>query len=152
MTISDTEGILDLEEFLQRPIFAHLATNCELGPRDSPVWFLWEEGAIWIIGHESDSFPKRIQEEPKCAIGIVDFDAGSGKVHHVGFRGHASVVPVNNERSFRLLSKYLGDDKSKWDKSRFGRNLETFGGYLFVKFIPDTVVIRNQSYNGPLAG
>ena len=30
--------IFDLDEFLSRPLFAHLAHNTEQGPRESPVW------------------------------------------------------------------------------------------------------------------
>ena len=68
-----------LNEILARPLFAHLATASEHGPRESPVWFLWEEGALWIIGnYKTDSFPKRIEQEPRCAIGVVDFDVATG--------------------------------------------------------------------------
>ena len=146
MEIVDREGELDLEEFLTRPIFAHLATWHEEGPRESPVWFVWEEGAIWIIGHQTDTFPKRVADEPRCAIGFVDYDAPSGMLHHVGFRGSATIEPICNKRSHRILAKHLGDDRSKWDRRRFGRDLEADGNYLFVKFIPETAVIRNQSY------
>lgn len=31
-----------LDDLLQRPLFAHLSTVHEDGPRESPVWFLWE--------------------------------------------------------------------------------------------------------------
>jgi hypothetical protein len=64
-----------LEHILSRPLFAHLATAHEHGPRESPVWFLWEENSIWMIGnYNTDSFPKRIERDPRCAIGIVDFN------------------------------------------------------------------------------
>jgi hypothetical protein len=45
-----------IEKILSRPLFAHLATASERGPRESPVWFLWEGGALWIIGnYKTDS-------------------------------------------------------------------------------------------------
>jgi hypothetical protein len=34
--------IFELEEFLARPLFAHLTTSSELGARESPVWFYWD--------------------------------------------------------------------------------------------------------------
>jgi len=40
-----------MDDVLKRPLFAHLATASEHGPRESPVWFLWEDDAIWIIGN-----------------------------------------------------------------------------------------------------
>jgi hypothetical protein len=30
----------DLDEFLKEPLFAHLSTMSDEGPRDSPVWYL----------------------------------------------------------------------------------------------------------------
>ncbi|MEX2169081.1 MAG: pyridoxamine 5'-phosphate oxidase family protein [Pirellulales bacterium] len=66
-----------LDEVLARPLFAHLATDSEHGPRESPVWFLWEDETLWFIGnYQSDTFPKRIEREPRCAIGVVEFDIG----------------------------------------------------------------------------
>jgi hypothetical protein len=134
-----------LEEVLSRPLFAHLATDSELGVRESPVWFLWEDEALWIIGnYETDTFPKRIELEPRCAIGIVDFDLLTGLVQHVGFRGRATVHPHDESRAKRLLSRYLGENQEQWD-TRF---VEVLGdaNFVFVRFEPETAVVRDQSY------
>jgi hypothetical protein len=48
--------LFDLDEFLSRPLFAHLAHASEHGPRESPVWFHWDGASVWIIG--GDSFPR----------------------------------------------------------------------------------------------
>ena len=131
-------------EILSRPLFAHLATSSEAGPRESPVWFLWEDGALWIIGnYRTDSFPKRIEQDPRCAIGIVDFDASTGLVQHLGFRGLASLQPSDVERTKRLLSRYMGKLED-WD----ARFVEILGDaeYIFIRFEPETAVVRDQSY------
>jgi hypothetical protein len=133
-----------MRDILSRPLFAHLATSSESGSRESPVWFLWEDGALWIIGnYRTDSFPKRIEQDPRCAIGIVDFDVSTGLVQHVGFRGRASLQPHDEERVKRLLSRYMGKQED-WD-SRF---VEILGDtdYMLIRFEPETVVIRDQSY------
>lgn len=133
-----------MSDLLARPLFAHLATSSEAGPRESPVWFLWEDSALWIIGnYRTDSFPKRIERDPRCAIGIVDFDASTGLVQHVGLRGRAALQPHDEERIKRLLSRYMGELET-WD-SRF---VEILGDtdYIFIRFEPETVVVRDQSY------
>lgn len=133
-----------LEDVLSRPLFAHLATASEDGPRSSPVWFLWEEKALWIIGnYRTDSFPKRVEREPRCAIGVVDFDAGTGLVRHVGFRGSARLTPHDRGRMVRLLGRYLGALEA-WDE-RFVEILDD-EDYVFVRFEPETAVVRDQSY------
>ncbi|QYR19331.1 pyridoxamine 5'-phosphate oxidase family protein [Paenibacillus sp. sptzw28] len=132
----------DLDEFLKEPLFAHLSTMSDEGPRDSPVWYLWEKTQLWIIGTSADSFPNRILKNPKCAIGIVDFNRNTGKVLHVGFRGAASVRPYDKDIAMRLLSRYLGPNMEDWD-SRF-RGLSDSN--LLISFTPETVVVRDQSY------
>jgi Pyridoxamine 5'-phosphate oxidase len=134
-----------MEEILARPLFAHLATvSFEGVPRESPVWFLWEGGAVWIIGnYQTDSFPKRIEQDARCALGIVDFDVQTGLVQHVGFRGKARVEAHDAARMKRLLSRYLGKLED-WD-SRFVEILDETD-YIFLRFEPETAVVRDQSY------
>jgi nitroimidazol reductase NimA-like FMN-containing flavoprotein (pyridoxamine 5'-phosphate oxidase superfamily) len=139
-----SEGV-DLDDLLARPLFAHLATASEDGPRDSPVWFLWESQAIWIIGsRRTDTFPTRVERDPRCAVGIVHFDRERGLVHHVGMRGRAKIEPFDPQRAERLLSRYLTGSSDTWDP-RF-RDTLADPDNLFVRFDPETVVTRDVSY------
>ncbi len=134
-----------LNEILSRPLFAHLATASEFGVRESPVWFLWEDEILWIIGnYKTDTFPSRVERESRCAIGIVDFNLSTGLVQHVGFRGYASIQSHDESRAKRLLSRYLRGQQKEWD-SRF---IDVLGDtdFVFVRFEPETVVVRDQSY------
>jgi hypothetical protein len=134
-----------LDEFLAHPLFAHLATTSDEGPRESPVWFLWEESAIWILGNRrTDTFPARIKREARCAVGIVDSEVSTGRVHHAGIRGRAVVVPFDRNRAIRLLARYLGGDLSRWD-ARFRESLDDPENVL-VRVEPETVVVRDVSY------
>ncbi|MBB6450815.1 nitroimidazol reductase NimA-like FMN-containing flavoprotein (pyridoxamine 5'-phosphate oxidase superfamily) [Geomicrobium halophilum] len=143
MEIIRGSNSFDLNEFLKRPLFAHLSTiTKDERPRESPVWFYWDNECIWIIGTSSDSFPGRIKEKPRCAIGIVELDHTTGKVLHAGFRGQATVEPFDQGIAKRLLSRYLGPEEENWDP-RF-RNLGDSN--IFVRFVPETVVVRDQSF------
>jgi len=53
---------------------AHLATSCAKGPRDSPLWFLYEDQRIWLFGTDEDSFINRLHDEPRCALSVVEFN------------------------------------------------------------------------------
>jgi hypothetical protein len=143
--IRDRPASVDLEEFLARPLFAHLATYSSDGARDSPVWFLWEDGVVWIIASRAtDSFPARLERDPRCAVGIVDFELATGLVQHVGFRGRATIERFDRELAARLLARYLGDDQAGWDQ-RFRRTLDDADNVL-VRVQPETVVARDVSY------
>lgn len=134
--------IFDLDQFLARPLFAHLSTASDDGPRESPVWFLWENGLVWIIG--GDSFPRNIQREPRVAIGVIDFDPASGTLHHVGMRGTAEVLPYSPQIARRIVQKYCGPAElwpERFDDIRTGECT-----LPMVRFVPNTIVMRDQSY------
>jgi hypothetical protein len=134
----------DIDSFLRKPLFAHLATTAEAGPRESPVWFLWEAGALWLVGNNRDSFPKRIQFEPRCAVGVVDFDLAQGLLRHVGVRGTGTIESLDAGRLNRLLSRYLGSDKSAWNPQFREGVIDRLE--LMVRIEPTSIVARDQSY------
>ncbi len=136
----------DHEAFLQRPLFAHLATVADAGPRDSPVWFVFEDGAFWIIGDTAaDTFPARIAAAPVCALGIVDFDRATGLVQHVAVRGTGAVVPFDADRARRIFCKYMGAE-SEWDP-RFRPTVDDPPPTaVFVRVVTETMLVRDQSY------
>jgi hypothetical protein len=99
---------------------------------------------VWFIGNRRDSFPRRIAQDGRCAIGIVDFDLSRGVLAHVGMRGLAEVVELDQDRLYRLLSRYLGVDRSRWNVN-FRRSVIDHLD-LMVRFDPSSVVSRDQSY------
>ena len=88
----------EIETVLHQPLMAHLSTVDQGAPRDSPVWFIWEESSIWLFGTTQDSFVKRLQKEPQCAVGVVDYRLEQGILKHVGIRGTATIHAVDKER------------------------------------------------------
>lgn len=142
--VEDTLNV-DLEAILNRPLFCFLATTDDGAPRISPLWFLWEDDVIWIIGDTQKTYPSRIEQNPETALAIVDFDRTIGKVRHIGMRGQATVEPHDPARAERLLSQYLGPDKDEWD-TFFGDPYQWGDEMVMIRFDPDTVVARDQSY------
>jgi hypothetical protein len=133
----------DLDAFLAQPLIAHLATASTAGPRDSPLWFLWEDSCVWFVGTSDDSFPKRVGLNEQCAVGIVDFSLSSGILRHVGMRGRASVATLDQNRLHRLVTKYLGAEPH-WNPAFQANVIERLD--LMVRFEPDSTVARDQSY------
>lgn len=135
-----------LESFLARPLFCFLGTVTDGQPRVTPLWFHWEDGAVWIIANAEKSYPKRVEATPETTVAIVDFERASGRVEHVGMRGTATVEDHDPERAIRLLKPYLGPDPSEWDQSRFPDPHEWGEEMVMLRFEPETVVARDQSY------
>jgi len=137
------EQDFDFEVFLARPLFAHLATVDEVGACESPAWFLWEDSALWLIAASDSSFPKRISNDARCALGIIDFDLERGFLQHVGMRGRGVVIPCDRRRLIRLLTRYLGPptEWNPWFKESVIDKQD-----VMVRFEPETIVARDQSY------
>jgi Pyridoxamine 5'-phosphate oxidase len=134
----------DVTEVLAKPLMAHLASHSAAGPRDSPLWFLWEEEAIWLIGRTQDSFVQRLRLEPRCAVGVVDFDVGRGVLRHVGIRGTAEIQSMCEQRLQRLLRRYLGDDMTLWNAWFVAHVVEPLDA--MIRVIPHSIVANNYSY------
>jgi nitroimidazol reductase NimA-like FMN-containing flavoprotein (pyridoxamine 5'-phosphate oxidase superfamily) len=137
----------ELDAFLDRPLFAFLATVDDGDPRVSPLWFLWEDGSVWIVGDRRKTYPGRIERTAETALAVVDFDPATGRVQHVGMRGRAAVEPHDPARSERLLAKYLGPEPDEWDEPFFGDPYEWDDRMVTIRFDPKTVVARDQSYS-----
>jgi len=141
---------LDPLSVLAKPLMAHLATASPDGPRHSPVWFLWEDGAIWLISNTAERLAARLRAEPRCAIGIVDFDNEKGILRHVGMRGRAKLHPLDLARRNRLLAKYIGADEKAWRPDFKAAAVDTIDVLIeFVPDGPDSIVARDQSYFSP---
>ena len=138
-----TGHIFDFAEFMSRPLFAHLAHAGVDGPCESPVWFHWDGQAVWIIG--GSTFPDNLRREPRCALGIVDWDRTAGLLHHVGLRGTAEVLPFDANMARPIFRRYFGPDETEWDR-RFDDVFDGTQALEMVRFVPETVVLRDQSY------
>lgn len=134
----------DPEIVLNQPLMIHLASSCQEGPRSSPLWFLYEEDRIWLFGLKEDSFVKRLRDEPRCALSVVDFGLDEGKLLHVGVRGKAVIDQVCSKRLERFVGKYLGSDKASWNAWFVKHIVDPIDVMIGVEI--DSVVAKNVSF------
>jgi len=134
----------DIEPILAKPLMAHLSTIENDEPRDSPVWFLYDESSLWIFGTSKDSFIKRLNKNCNCAIGIVDFDVEKGLLKHIGFRGKAICNKIDPDRLNHFLIKYLGSDSTQWNSWFIKHVVNPLN--VMVQYIPKTIVAKDVSF------
>ncbi|OSY39673.1 MULTISPECIES: pyridoxamine 5'-phosphate oxidase family protein [Pseudonocardia] len=99
------------EEFLARPLVAHVATS---GPTVRPIWFLWEEAAVWWITGDYSRLPRRLAADPDVVVVVDSCDLATGEVLQVVMSGSAEVVDMDLDRARRKLTRYLGPDPGGW--------------------------------------
>ena len=129
------------------PLMANLATMSAEGPRNAPVWFIWEDDAIWMLGDRDGSSVARLEDDPRCAVEIVHFDRGSGILLHLGMRGSATVEAMRPALFARLLEKYLGANRSRWNAwfiERIARIHDPSG--RLIRLEPQSFFTNNVSY------
>lgn len=103
------------ESVLHMPLMANLATMSADGPRNAPVWFHWEDDALWMPGDAQGSSARRLHDDPRCAVEIVHYDNLSGVLAHLGLRGTADIQRMCPDLFRRLLARYLGSDPARWN-------------------------------------
>ncbi len=137
----------DPEEVLALPLMAILSTASPEGPRGAPVWYHWEEGALWMPSSTGASSARRIADDPRVAVEIVDYDNGAGVLRHLGLRGRASVVAEDAALFERLLTRYLGRDRHAWN-TWFVRAIARIGAPdgRMIRLVPESVFINDVSY------
>lgn len=123
---------------------AHFVTASPDGPKKSPVGFLWDEETVWLIGTSHNSFPNRPSSDPRCVIGIVDFDVGSGVLRHVRIRGAAEILAIDQTRLARPLVRYLGPDKNAWDPWFVEHVVSPLD--LMIPITPKSIIAKDMSH------
>ncbi|MCF1593691.1 pyridoxamine 5'-phosphate oxidase family protein [Streptomyces muensis] len=135
----------DVDTFLQRPLTARIATN---GPTVRPVWFLWEDGAFWVLTGPWTRLFDRVRDDPAVALVVDECDPATGLVRQVIARGRAELVSFDVPRGRRKLARYLGADEARWD-ARFVRYLyddPAERGTVWLRLEPVSLNVQDLSY------
>jgi hypothetical protein len=137
----------DPADILLKPLMANLATVAADGsPRNAPVWFQWEDGALWMLGSEGNASVGRIAADPRVAVEIVDYDNARGVLRHLGFRGRASIEPMDTGLFRRLLTRYLGPPETwnGWFIAEIA-HIDDPSGRL-IRLVPETTFTNDVSF------
>jgi hypothetical protein len=132
----------DIDEFLAQPLTARVATS---GPSVRPTWYLWEDGAFWILSGRWSRLPDRVRTAPRIALTVDVCDLGTGLVRQVIATGDAAVLPFDVPRGRRMLVRYLGMDEDRWD-ARFRAYLHENTETVWVRLAPSGLTAKDLTY------
>ncbi|MBB4688602.1 pyridoxamine 5'-phosphate oxidase family protein [Amycolatopsis jiangsuensis] len=138
----------DVDEFLAQPRTARVATN---GPTVRPTWYLWEDGAFWILSGPWSRLPGRIRASPRLALTVDVCDLATGLVRQVVASGVARILPFDVPRGRRKLTRYLGEDESRWD-ARFRHCLYEDCDAVWIRLEPARMRAGDLSYRVSSSG
>ncbi|MEQ8484229.1 MAG: pyridoxamine 5'-phosphate oxidase family protein [Pseudomonadales bacterium] len=137
----------DPQSVLSRPLIAILSTLAGDGaPRNAPVWYHWDAGALWMLSDDTASSARRIASDPRVSVEIVDYDNRQGVLRHLGLRGRATIEPMDPDLFRRLLTRYLGPEPgwNRWFIDQVAR-IDDPSGRL-IRLAPDNIYTNDVSY------
>ncbi|GAB4492710.1 MAG: PPOX class F420-dependent oxidoreductase [Anaerolineales bacterium] len=102
------------QNFLSRPLLGRLATVSPEGqPHVVPVWFLYEDGFVWVSAFQSTRKVIDLERNPQCAI-VIDIEQGQETLSAVALEGRAELIRTPflevRQRAQRIYAKYLGPE------------------------------------------
>ncbi len=104
-----------IDNFLEQPRFAIVATNRADGPpQQSPVWYLYEDGKVYINVYTRSVKYKNISRDPAISICVAG-DPPDARA--VIMTGEAEIVqrdstPDFDDLSWRLVRRYYDSDEA----------------------------------------
>jgi nitroimidazol reductase NimA-like FMN-containing flavoprotein (pyridoxamine 5'-phosphate oxidase superfamily) len=131
-----------IDAFLATPgLLGRLATVSPQGmPHVVPVWYLWEEGCLWIHSFESTRKVRQLRQRPACAL-VVDVTEKIEGLTAVLIEGQADLVTAPRSevraRAERVYRRYLSPEElaapepQSWLDSEEG---------LILKIVPRRII------------
>ena len=104
----------EIEEFLQAPRFAVVGTNRVNGPPQlTPVWYLYENGKIYVSMFVESAKYKNLRRDPRVSICVAGENPDARAVIFSGtvelfLKGNATWV---DDIVWRLARRYYDNDK-----------------------------------------
>jgi general stress protein 26 len=114
----------EVDEFLAVQRTARVATTNGDGPHVTPLWFIWEGGALWLYSITKSRRWADLRADPRVAV-LVDDGIEFLELHGVEITGEVTVIGevprvgedcpelVAPERS--MARKYFGGDEVPYD-------------------------------------
>ncbi len=104
-----------IEGVLAEPVLARLATTNPktMQPHVVPVWFMWENGCVWISSFVSTRKIRELKHNPRGAV-LIESKQEGGKLTAVLLEGEVELVAEPrqevSEIARRIYIRYLGVD------------------------------------------
>ncbi len=133
-----------IEEFVQVSRHAIVGTNRRNGPPQlSPVWYLYEEGRIYISVLVASAKYSNLQRDPRIGLCI---DGGHPDARAVMIYGSAELIvaesPWREETRWRIIRRYFDNDE---EAHRFKEQARDWGPTALIVVTPQKTI--SQDFN-----
>lgn len=108
----------EMEEYLGGKHIAHLATlNPDGSPHVIPIWYMYAEGKLYMIGGNAGAKARNIRQDPRVVVSITGQEQ---PYKYVLVHGTAQIVTEEIEQlTLAVTTRYMGQE----DGAEFAREL-----------------------------
>ncbi len=133
-----------VEEFLEAPRHAIVGTNRRDGPPQlSPVWYLHEEGRLYISILVTSAKYRNLRRDPRISLCV---DGGHPDARAVMIHGGAELIeaesPWRDEMIWRITRRYHDSDE---DARQFREQARDWGRTALIVVTPEKII--SQDFN-----
>ncbi len=141
---SSTMTEAQIEEFHRVPRNAVAGTNRRDGaPQLSPVWYLYEDGRIYIGVRVASAKYRNLQRDPRIGLCI---DGGHPDSRAVMIYGRAELIeadsPWRDQMEWRITRRYYDSDE---EARRFREEARQWGPSALIVMTPERTI--SQDFN-----
>ena len=133
-----------VEEFLKPPRHAIVGTNRRDGPPQlSPVWYLYEDGRIYIGVLATTAKARNLRRDPRISLCV---DGGHPDARAVMIHGGAELIEVESpwreQVIWRIIRRYHDSDE---DARQYQETSRDWGPTVLIVVTPEKII--SQDFN-----
>jgi len=126
----------EVDAFLAEQRTCRVATVGSTGPHATPLWFVWQDGALWLTSLSRSQRWIDLQNDPRIAV-VVDAGEDYGELRGVELRGRVEVVG-EVPRTGEPVSELDGPEQAFADKYS-GGTIVRDGRHAWLRLVPEKV-------------
>jgi hypothetical protein len=126
----------EVDAFLAEQRTCRVATVGSTGPHATPLWFVWQDGVLWLTSLSRSQRWTDLQNDPRIAV-VVDTGEDYGELRGVELRGRVEVVG-EVPRTGEPLPELNGPEQAFADKYS-GGTIVRDGRHAWLRLVPEKI-------------
>jgi Pyridoxamine 5'-phosphate oxidase len=126
----------EVDAFLAEQLTCRVATVGTNGPHATPLWYVWQDGAIWLTSLSRSQRWTDLQNDPRIAV-VVDAGEAYTELRGVELRGRVEVVG-EVPRTGEPVPELDGPEQAMADRYA-GGTIVRDGRHAWLKLVPEKI-------------
>lgn len=126
----------EVDAFLDEQRICRVATVGTNGPHATPLWFVWQDGALWLTSLSRSQRWADLQNDPRMAV-VVDTGEAYTELRGVELRGRVEVVG-EVPRTGEPVPELDGPEQAMADRYT-GGTIVRDGRHAWLRLVPEKI-------------